>query len=433
MKNIFKSIRLLMLTAVLLALSSCQSFLTIENPEDKSIREGYYNTAQRVEQAVIGIYVDFRRALLNDRAWLMYGEARAGDLIVDSKSYDFVVNQQLKEKQDELVQLTDWEYFYDVLNDANQVLQIINEAESDILTEYEYNLYKGEALALKSFAYFYLARIWGDVPSAEPNNFGNVLSTTEAITKAQELAMEAKELLPWILLNEDGIESSSITEFRMNKTAISILLAQEYLWLDNAQEAYGVLSTAIVENTEEKWSPFGFSTGEDYRSDLTEDPLDKDFVSISLEKLNSIYPEGDMRREAYDISEENGTATLLSYAQDVTKLLTTTNFYLLLAESAWRMEHLEEAKAILIEVSAGATEDYSELDANNFGQAILLERQRLLMGSGLRFFDLMRFNMVAQEIPSLSEQDIADGAGFWPLSERSIKDNSLNQNSYWSK
>ena len=433
MKNILKSISLLSLTALLLIVASCDSFLTIEDPEDKTITEGYYNSTQRVEQAVIGIYVDFRRALLSNRAWLMYGEARSGDLKVHATYYDLVVKQELMAEQAEIERLKDWEYFYDVLNNANEVLQIIDEVDPGVLTGYEYNLFKGEALALKSFAYFYLARIWGNVPSVEANNFETVLSAKETIVKAQELAQEANDLLPWVLLNEDGIESASLTEFRMNKTAIAILRAQEYLWLDNAQQAYRVLGTAILENTEEKWSPFGFSTGEDYRSDITDDPLDADLVSISLEKLNAIYPESDTRRAAYDISEKNGTASLLSHAQDVTKLLTKTNFYLLMAEAAWKIGNLEEAKATLIAVAQGATEDYSTLDENTFEQALLQERQRLLMGSGMRFFDLMRFNKVAEEIPSLSEQNVTEGAAFWPFSERSIKDNSLNQNRYWSK
>lgn len=433
MKNIFKSINLLTLATFMLVTSSCDSFFTIENPEDKTLPAGYYNSAQRVEQAVIGIYVDFRRALLNNHAWLMYGEARSGDLIVNNNAYNYVVNQQLNDDQKELIELTDWEYFYDALNNANEVLRIIDQVESDVLSEYEYNLFKGEALALKSFAYFYLARIWGDVPSAETNTFGTVLSTNEVVTKAQELAQEAYNLLPWILLNDDGIESSSLTESRMNKTAVAILRAQEHLWLNNAQEAYSVLNTAITENTEEKWSSFGFSTGKDYRTDLTENPLDAAVVSISIEKLNTIYPEGDSRRENFDISEENGTASLLNYVQDVSQLLTETNFDLLRAEAAWRTEKIEEAKTILTEITEGATEDYSTLDNNSFGNALLLERQRLLIGSGFRFFDLIRFNKVAEEISSLSAQDIAEGAAFWPLSEKSINDNSLNQNSYWSK
>lgn len=433
MKNIFKSISLLTLTAIMLVVSSCENYLTIEEPEDKTIPEGYYNSAQRVEQAVIGIYVDFRRALLNNRAWLMYGEARSGDLIVNESAYSFVANQQLKEDQKQLIELTDWEYFYDALNNANEVLRIIDEVENDALSEYQYNLFKGEALALKSYTYFYLARIWGDVPSGESNNFGTVLSATDVVTMAQEMAQQAYDLLPWILLNEDGIESTSLTASRMNKTAVAILRSQEYLWLNKAQQAYAVLNTAIAENTEEKWSTFGFSTGEDYRTDLSENPLDAAYVTMSLEKLNAIYPEDDARRGNFDISEEKGTASLLTNMPDITKLLTQTNFNLLLAEASWKLGNTEEAKTILTEVTEGATEDYSTLDENTFENALLLERQRLLTGSGLRFFDLIRFNKVAEEISSLSAQDVAEGAAFWPLSEKSINDNSLNQNSYWSK
>ena len=431
--NRIKFIQFLSFAAVLLALSSCNSFLTIEDPEDKTISEEYYNSAQRVEQAVIGIYVDFRRALLSNRSWLMYGEARAGDLAINADCYEYVANQVLTANNDNLVQLTDWEYFYDVLDDANQVLQIIEDVDDGVLTESEYNLFKGEALALKSFAYFYLARIWGDVPSEEAGDFNSVGSSTVIIEKALALAQEADNLLPWMLINADGIESSSLTETRMNKTAIKIIQAQQNLWLGNNQEAYTVLATAIDENTENKWSSFGFSLGDDTRTDIPSDPLDASAVTISLEKLNAIYPEGDARRGVFDISEESGTASLLDQVQDITQLLTLTNYDLLLSEAAWKINKLDEAKTILVEVAAGATEDYSTLEERDFEQALLLERQRLLMGSGIRFFDLMRFGKVDSKIPMLSADDVATGAAYWPLSEKSIKDNSLNQNSYWSK
>lgn len=431
--NKIKFIQYLGLATILLAHSSCKDFLTIENPEDKTITEGYYNSAQRVEQAIVGIYVDFRRALLNNRAWLMYGEARSGDLIVEADCYKYVVKQELKDDNKNLVQLTDWEYFYDVINDANQVLQIIDKVEDDVLNEYEYNLFKGEALALKSLAYFYLARIWGDVPSAEPNDFGTVATSTKTIEKAVEFANDADELLPWLLFNLDGIESASLSESRINKTSVKIIRAQEYLWLSNNKEAYNILTNGITENTDNKWSSFGFSLGKDARTEVTDDPLDVNVVTISLENLNSIYPEGDARRRAFDISEENGSATFLNYLQDVSNLLTLTNYNLLLSEAAWKTGKLEEAKTILTNVANGATEDYTVLDQNSFEDALVLERQRLLMGSGVRFFDLIRFGRVDTEIPKFSAQDVANGAAFWPMSGKSEKDNSLNQNSYWSK
>ncbi len=427
-----KYITLLGWTAILLLFSSCDSFLTIEEPEDKTITEGYYNSDQRVEQAVIGIYVDFRRALMHNRAWLMYGEARSSELTVDADCYKYVSTQDLTADNNELIALTDWEFFYDALRNANEVLDIIDNVEEGILSEYKYNLFKGEALALKSLAYFYLARIWGDIPSAEKANYRTVITANEAIQMALEMATQADALLPWLLTNEDGIESASLTATRMNKTAIRILLAQENLWMNNDVEAFNILKTAIEENTAGTWSEFGFSMGDDMRFDISDNPLDAKVVSISLEKLNEIYPDGDLRRNAFDINYNTETASMLDYTQDVTRLMTMTNFNLLYSEAAFKTGQLELAVGSLVGISAGATEDYSTLTSETFMDALILERQRLLMGSGMRFFDLIRFGKVADVIPEFSADDVANGAAYYPLSERSIKDNSLNQNSYWS-
>ena len=86
---------------------------------------------------------------------------------------------------------------------------------------------------------------------------------------------------------------------------------------------------------------------------------------------------------------------------------------------------------MLSEVANGATEDYLEIESSEFKQSLLNERRRLLIGSGVRFFDLVRFNEVAVHIPQFSQQDISDGAVYWPLSEKSLKDNSMTQFPYW--
>src|SRR5690606_31913054 len=111
----------------------------------------------------------------------------------------------------------------------NEVLRIIDGVTDDILSTYHYNLFKGEALALKSMAYFYVARVWGMVPSAESADFGQLMDETAAIERAAAFAREAHTLLPWMLLNDDQIESAAVTAVRFNKTAAAILLAQENL------------------------------------------------------------------------------------------------------------------------------------------------------------------------------------------------------------
>src|SRR6185312_5953934 len=178
---------------------------------NSTVEQGYYETSQRIQQAVIGGYVDLRRALFANYAWMMYGEARAGDLKVAVPYQQQVANQQLTATGANVVQLSDWGYFYDVIKDANDVLNIIDKTEEGVLSSYQQNTYRGEALALKSIAYFYLARIWGAVPSAEKDNFGTHLTKEDVVTQAITWATEAQKLVPWSLLNDDGIESRALT------------------------------------------------------------------------------------------------------------------------------------------------------------------------------------------------------------------------------
>ncbi len=429
--NNMKFPKFILLVAMTL-LFSCSKTLTIE-PENRTVPEGYYNSAQRIQQAVIGGYVDLRRALLTNYAWMMYGEARVGDLNVVVPYQEMVASQELMADNRYLAELSDWGYFYDVIRDANDILDIVAQADDEALSTYQGNLFKGEALALKSMAYFYLARIWGAIPSAEKNDFGKRLSSEEAVTQAALWAAEAKELVPWILTNDDGIESVALTAVRFNKTAVTSLLAQEQLWLGKGQDAYDLLSNAFTAGTADSLSGFGLSNGEDRRTDIPAAPLNGSVVRMSLDRLNAIYPTGDARRASmFNISTSENIATLIIKDASVLELLPQREINLLFAEAAWRSQRLEEAKEYLSSAATGATEDYAALTEDTFGAALLLERQRMLVGTGQRVFDLIRFGEVSSYIPGFTEDDVEKGAAYWPLSASSMKGNALSQNSFWS-
>jgi len=417
---------------ILAVLSSCKDSLTIDELENRTVAKGYYDSPQRVEQAVIGGYVDLRRALLANYAWMMYGEARTGDLKVTVDYQEQVVKQDLTGANRYVKQLTDWGYFYDVIRDANDVLDIVNQADAGILNAYQRNLFKGEALALKSMTYFYLARIWGNIPSAEKNNFGLHLSSQEAVTQAAAWAAEAKALLPWLLINDDGIESEALSAVRFNKTAVTSLLAQEELWLGRSQNAYELLNNTFTAATLDSLSGFGLSAGVDRRTEIPQKPLDGAAVQMPLERLDAIYPQKDTRRTSmFNISAANRTATLIIKEASILDLLPEREINLLFAEAAWRSGRLPEGKTYLIKASAGATEDYTILTEGTFADALLQERRRVLVGGGQRVFDLIRFGKVSTYIPALTESDVQKGAAYWPLSENSMKGNSWSQNSYW--
>ncbi len=426
----FKYIQFFSIACVFMMLFSCNDYLT-NDPDNKTIIEGYYNSAVRINQGVTGVYDEMRKALLANYGWVMYGEGRDSLLQVDEDYYSYVASQNLTADVDELVQLTDWEYFYDVIYAANQILDVVEDVDEGVLSDYQYNLFKGECLALKSLAYFYLARIWGDVPSAEDADFGVLLDETEVVGRSLSYATEADPLLPWMLLNDDGIESSALTEVRFSKTAIKILMAQEDLWLGNNADANNILFDSFTADVlSDSISGFGLSYGEDERVDIPTDPFES-AVTISIDKLDELFPEEDSRRSSmFNISDDK--ATLIADDDDVLTLFSKDNLYLLFAESAWRNNDLESAIGYLTEVSSGATEDYSVLTDDDFEDALLLERERLLIGTGQRFFDLMRFGKVSDEIDVFSDEDVNNGASYWPLSQSSLDDNSLTQNSYWS-
>ncbi|HRQ49380.1 MAG TPA: RagB/SusD family nutrient uptake outer membrane protein, partial [Agriterribacter sp.] len=366
-------------------------------------------------------------------AWMMYGEARAGDLEVAVPYQAQVANQELTANNPYLAALSDWGYFYDVIRDANDILDIVAGADEGTLTAGQYNLFRGEALALKSMAYFYLARIWGAIPSAEKEQFGNRLSSEEAISQAALWASEAQRLVPWLLVNDDGIESVALSAVRFNKTAVTSLLAQEELWLGRAQNAYDLLTNTFTAGTADSLSGFGLSNGTDRRMDIPQTPLSSSVVRMPLSRLDAIYPSGDARRASmFNISAGGNVATLIIKDASVLELLPQREINLLFAEAAWRSQRLDEAKAYLISAAAGATEDYSTLTDDTFGAALLMERQRMLVGTGQRVFDLIRFGEVSSYIPGFSDNDVEKGAAYWPLSAISMKGNGWSQNSYWS-
>lgn len=414
-----------------LALSSCDNYLTVD-PDNRTVAEGYYNSAQRIEQAVVGGYVDLRRALVSKHAWLMYGEARSGDLSVVADFAPYVASQDLVADNFDLKDLSDWGYFYDVVKSANEVLELLETTTDDVLTDYQRDLFRGEALALKSMAYFYLNRIWGEIPSAEKSDFGSRWSGNTAAEKAAGFAREAVELLPWLLLNDDGIESASLTASRFNKTAATLLLAQEELWRGESEAAYSALSLLFTDTATDRLSDFSLSMGEDRRTVISQTPLNANSVSMPIARLNSIYPADDQRRSRlFTINQTRGT--LIVRDQTLLPLLKIDELNLLMSEAAWRSGRKDEGREWLVKAANGAVEDYSEIADADFEAALLRERQRMLVGTGQHFFDLMRFGQVAAYVPALSAEDVSNGAAYWPLSPQSISGNSWSQNSFWSR
>ncbi len=152
-----------------LMLTSCQdNFLDIV-PETSLSSATFFKSESDFQQAVNGAYVPLR-SIVNDRAWLL------GEMHSDNTYYARNILFGATEQQEDIADfaipvaqgitsnthvLNQYRLDYQIIARTNQVLALIDEIEFDANSK---NNLKGQAMFLRGYAYFELARYFGSVP-----------------------------------------------------------------------------------------------------------------------------------------------------------------------------------------------------------------------------------------------------------------------------
>ncbi|UZR97377.1 RagB/SusD family nutrient uptake outer membrane protein [Chondrinema litorale] len=222
---------------------ACKDEFLTNLPETVVSAEDFYQTESDFEQAVIGMYVPLRTlfgsGLADYGAWAM-GEMRSDNTI-------FIYNQANRgyadrEYVDQFVDdanggavANKYENNYILIGRANQILQTIDDADFD---QTQKDNFKGQALFMRSFAYFDLVQYFGDVPLvlAPPTSYeetANPRVATETIyTQIIEDLTLAAELLPASADQDAGFVASG---------AAYTLLGNIYLVLEEWANAESTL------------------------------------------------------------------------------------------------------------------------------------------------------------------------------------------------
>ena len=217
MKNTLKYIALA--TVVVFGLSSCEKFLT-RPVEDSYNESNFYQDATQCIQGVNYLY----NAPWYDviRGFYRVGECFSGNYNMGSSPYmQFTLNGSNDELKDMSRSL------WAVNANAMAVYNRIKKAEG--VDEATKNMCMGEALTWKAFAYFFLARTFGDVPIIHDVSAEIAAGGYNAIYKAPKSQVydytimvleEALKLLPKKVANKDG---------RIDYYSAEALLAKVYL------------------------------------------------------------------------------------------------------------------------------------------------------------------------------------------------------------
>lgn len=246
MKN--KLIIIVLLVSVIF--TSCTDWLDIK-PLDRMVAEDYWKTQQDVESSVLNCY----RELISDACMeriILGGEIR-GDNIYNSRNFSAEQRHLFEASIQPANSYAKWEGFYKVINACNLVIKYAPEV-AELDPTYSQGLMRAhlaEAMTLRALVYFYLVRLYKDVPfimepyTDDTENFYIPVTSGESILKSMVQDLTQAETYAVKTYGSSGSGASANSSFtynsanwlknkgRITKKAVQALLADIYLWQED--------------------------------------------------------------------------------------------------------------------------------------------------------------------------------------------------------
>ena len=241
LKKIFYN---LICVSSLLIASSCDNWLAL-SPQDGIVQSRFWQNKEQVESAVGGIYASLIDGL--PEKMFILGEIRA-DMITTSfrilSSELDIINSNILPTN----YLTDWRDFYRIINYSNTVIAFAPSVldKDKTYTEVALKGHVAEAKAMRAWMYFYLVRLFGEVPLklSATSSDDEIIPMAKA-TKEEVLAQIVKDLeeaekdIPTTYGNKEKDHS------RITKHMINTLQADVYLWMEKPTEALAATNKVI--------------------------------------------------------------------------------------------------------------------------------------------------------------------------------------------
>lgn len=275
-----KRLGYLIITALVTA--SCSDFLSLQ-PEYEINENSFYKTATDFETALIGNYAGLQ-GLHN--ANIVY----LGDLTTDNAEIRWTSPTVAETEFDEMNPTTSngflgniWSICFSTVSRSND---IISRIDATSFIEADKRKVKGEALFLRAYAYFYLVRVFGDVPLVEV--------AFRSPKEIMEFDMSRKPTAEvYGLIERDLTEAATLltgvtgmSKSRASVGAAKTLLGKVYLTRQQFDKAASVLKEVIDANTYTLDQNYGrlFTNGND---ELPESVFEIKYLSGNVGEGNS--------------------------------------------------------------------------------------------------------------------------------------------------
>lgn len=233
-----QKIKYFLLTSLLFLQVSCSNWMELIPPEGL-IKEEYWKTKEDVEAVLMAAYESFSTM---DRSLFLYGELRGdllkGGLTQSSDEQNIMENNIYPDNN-----FCNWANFYKVINYCNEVIKnapLVQKIDNTF-TDFHKQGYMAEAYFLRSLCYFYLVRIYHEVPlMLDPTDSDNTDVYLPKSTEEVVLTQIVNDL------NENRTYAPSgsfitiaANKGRASKAAYDALLADIALWRFKYDEVLG--------------------------------------------------------------------------------------------------------------------------------------------------------------------------------------------------
>jgi len=457
-----KYIRTVLLAIVLLQVTACTDILD-KDPVSSFSASGFYKTTADAQAGIYGIYDAAQSVFrLNFCYW---GEGRADNVQTAQSGESLVLSSN---NLTNTASSADWTALYTMISRANYAIAYIpNVFEADDVAGQRL---LGQAYALRALAYFYLVRVWGDVPFiTEPYTSGDQ-DIFVGKTDKEIVLDQVEEDLQYAASNCIEKFNSNNDRIMFTRGSANGLLTQVYMWRHKYTEAL-TTSNLVMSNSLYSLVPIA-DWGKMFSNSYSKESIfEVGYNDTETNGLRTLYAvgsyaiytpsvkwkesieEGDLRENfVYDVVPADPKAIWKYLGQGVSDEIATpakqnivlirlADIMLLRAEALNQIggeANKTEALTLLntIRTRAGLAPFATEADAvtmyGDLESAILHERSVELCFEGHRWFDLVRTGKAISTmgpINGLSDEDNL----VWPVHQNSLNKNpNMTQNSFYN-
>lgn len=423
MKSITNNIKqIAAVLMILLVITSCNDWLSIA-PENDLIKEKFWSKKADADGALAAAYNAFRDAALESFIW---GELRADIAEFSGNSfadYNSIASSNISITNPRI----SWSKYYNAINLANTFMYFADEVvEKDkSFTAEMKQAYDAEMLFIRALSYFYLVRLWKEVPlviDASVSDQGDLFlpKSTEREIIDQIIADLTKA--KGLAYTDELRDTPEYYKGRANKYSIMALMADVYLWDEQYQNCINYCDSII--NT----GKFGLVDYNDYfklynpgnsmvesifeiqfdsRYEGQSNPIYNDVARITgtvnlkmkAIALNILFNKEDMRlfgtrtpAHKYLGIDPNSSTKRTNTQRDANFIYYRyADILLSKAEALTELNQLNEANALLRQVVERVGFSHVEITRQTeLRDQILNERAREFVFEGKRWFDILR-------------------------------------------